>query len=160
MRTGREGYDGLYVQEELRKALEKNLQDSVRIQGASAFARKVDQGPLEKCQLSLYGQYRRNIGKVVKNGDDSDIEKARAKYGNGYQVGELSLADPFEALYFDRYGKGLDGSDLPSKLGGMIPCRRCGLLMGMSGKMMPPYCPVCGHITPLGEFIRDGYYKK
>lgn len=159
MRVDSEGYDGLYVREELRKAYRKDLWRNVKVHGASGLARHVDEQPLERCQVSMYAQYHDNIARTVGESSD-DVEKARAKYGSGYQVGELSLADPFEKLYYDRYGRGLDGSPMPSKLGGMIPCRRCGLMMGMSAKMMPPNCPRCGFITPLGEFIRDGYYKK
>lgn len=153
-----EGFDGQYVHEEIRKVCKNNLPRTLKANGAYSLARHVDEQPLINCQLSLYGQYRNNLNRTVPEIDDS-VQKARSRYGSGYQVGEIPLTQSFEEMYFNLYGTGLDGSPYPTMIGQGYTCQ-CGLKFGMSPKMMPPNCPICGRITPLGRFIKDGYYKK
>lgn len=161
VKTTREGQDGQDVHEEIRKVYKHNLHDTLKANGAYRLARHVDEQPLIKAQLQMYDQYHRNLQRSVKYIDsDEGVQKARDRYGSGYGVGELSLTEPFERIYFDRYGVGFDGSPFPSRIGGGYVCPGCGLKMLMSMKTAPPNCPICGRITPLGRFIRDGYYKR
>ena len=157
VKTTAEG-DGQYLREEMHKAITNDLKHSIRVRGASKIARYVDEQPLVNAQLSLYGQYRRNLSRNKEL--DDNVQKARSKYGSGYGVGEFSLSQSFEEIFFNYYGCDYYGRPFPPKIGEGYTCPGCGLKMLTSMKTVNPNCPVCGRITPLGMAIRDGIYKR
>ena len=162
VRTTRLGADGQLVEETFRDNYRKNpdlLKKSLKANGAYRLARFVDEKPLVNAQLKMYNDYTRNLTRTVGYNDEQ-VEKARAKYGNGYGIGEFSLTEPLESIYFKAYGCGFDGSPFPTKIGQGYVCPGCGLKMLSSPKMWPENCPICGRITPLGMVVRDGIYKR
>lgn len=156
----REGADGQYVHEEIRRNLRQNLRPVLKANGAVALARHVDEQPLINAQLRMYSEYTSNLKRTIKSESDDDVQKARGRYGSGYGVGEFSLTEPLEKVFYDHYGVGFDGSPYPTRIGAGWTCPKCGLRMVSSPKMWPERCPICGMMTPLGMVIRDGIYKR
>lgn len=149
--------DKEYVKEEIRKDLTRNMNQMTKSVDSFKLARQVDSAPLEKCMLKRYGQYKDGLARTVSQ--DDEMEKARGRYGNGYRPAEMPLNMPFEAEYFDRYGRGYN-SLAPSRVGENYRCPKCGLQFATSMKLAPQECPVCHTITPIGQYVRDGYYKR
>ena len=125
-----------YVKEEIRKQLTSDI---------NKLSRSVD-------STSLARQARTVT-------QDDEMEKARRKYGNGYRPAEMPLNMPFEAEYFDKYGRGYNGS-APTRIGENYRCPGCGLQFATSMKLAPKECPICHRITPIGQYVQDGYYKR
>lgn len=146
-----------YVKEEIRKKLTSDISNLSRSVDSTSLARQVDSSPLEKCMLHRYGQYKQGLARTVAN--DDEMEKARRKYGNGYRPAEMPLNMPFEAEYFDKYGRGYNGT-APTRIGEYYRCPGCGLQFATSMKLAPKECPVCHRITPIGQYVQDGYYKR
>jgi len=146
------------TKEEIRKEVAHDVANQVRINRAYKIARHVDEGLLTRAVLNQYKQYESNIKRTVTTDDDA-VEKNRGTYGSGFHQAEIPLEKPLAQIYYDAYGKGLDGSDCPSGVNEQYRCPFCGTQFQMSPKFLPDYCP-CGHITPMGELKRDGFWKR
>ena len=146
------------VREEIRAEVRKDLNKHARISDSYKLARHVDDGLLTKTIENQYRSYTNNILRTVTT-DDEAVEKNRNTYGSGFHRAEIPLEIPLAKIYFDAYGQGLDGSDCPSGVNEKYRCPFCGTRFEMTPKNMPEFCP-CGHITPLGRLIQDGFYKR
>lgn len=146
------------VREEIRAEVGKELSKHTRISPAHKLARHVDEGILTKAIENQYRGYTNNILRTVTT-DDEQVEKNRGRYGSGFHRAEIPLEIPLAKIYFDAYGEGFDGADTPNGVNEKYKCPFCGTKFEMSPKNMPEFCP-CGHITPLGRLIKDGFYKR
>lgn len=145
------------VKEEIRHEIKIDLKNYSRVNDPRKVARFIDQQPLEKCVVSQYAQYRNNLKRTLE--DDPQIEKVRDKHTTGYHPSDVPLEESFAEIYFNLMGHGVDGSDTPTGINEKYKCPFCGLRYEMSMKLMPEFCR-CGHITPLGELIKIGFYKR
>lgn len=88
-----------------------------------------------------------------KTEDADDMQKYRDSYrksGSGIDCRDFDLDQSFEKIYFDYFGHGYNGSPVMNRPGEAYKCP-CGVSMEMDMRLAPKYCPVCKHITPLGE---------
>lgn len=152
--------DNQEVKEQIRKNLRTDLKAVSKANDTYKLARTVDEKALTSCVLSQYGQFRKNIIKTV-DVDADNVEKSRGRYGSGYHPAEVSLANPFEQIYFDKMGQGIFGTESPDRIGTNWVCSGCGLKFMQSMKLMPEECPVCHRLTPRGRLNKDrpNWYK-
>lgn len=149
------------VKEEIRQDIKPQLRRTIKASGDIAkLARHVDEQPLDKMVISSYSEYESNIKRTV--GDDPAVEKNRARYGVGYHPAEVPLSSPFQKIYFDLMGQGINGTASPSTLKEEYVCPGCGLRFAQSMKLMALTCPVCGRLTPRGRLTKEipDWYKR
>ena len=153
--------DGLEFSEDVRKDSKSNLRRYARSVDTFKLARTVDEQALEKCMVTQYGEYRKNLARTIGENMD-DMEKARNRYGSGFRLAEIPLNMSFEEIYFNNMGKGINGSDMPSRIGEEYVCPGCGLRFQTSMKLAPQECPICKRPTPLGQLMKDNpsWYKR
>ena len=150
--------DGQDLSEGIRKEVTKNFNTFAKSNSAYKLARHVDGQVLDKCMVSIYGQYENNLNRQI--GEDPQVEKNRGRYGSGYHPAEVNLTTPFEKIFFDNMGRGYNSS-APSRIGEEYVCP-CGLKFGMSQKLAPLECPICHRLTPRGMLTKDNpsWYKR
>ena len=153
--------DGQEFSEDVRKDSQKNLRRYSKAVDARKLARTVDQQALEKCMVHKYAQYRNNLARTIGEEMD-DIEKARGRYGGGFHRAEIPLNISFEQIYYDNIGKGINGTEAPSRIGEEYICPGCGLRFQTSMKLAPLECPICKRLTPLGQLMKanPSWYKR
>ena len=89
------------------------------------------------------------------------MQKAREtqKWAGAVDARSFALDQSLEEIYFNYYGEGFDGGPVIDRPGASYVCP-CGLKMMMEPKLLPPQCPTCGRLTPIGKLQRDGVLKR
>lgn len=153
--------------ENLRKSYMKDLFTDSRLLSNAAIARNVDAEAVNKCRLSTFGQMGSlNRRMIYRTEDYEDMEKARDKKVDATKLADKADAREFgldqyvEEMYFNYYGHGYDGGPVCDRPNAPWICPGCGLKVMMSMKLMKTECPICKHITPIGELKRDGVIKR
>lgn len=147
--------------EEMRKDVTHDIVKHIKVSPSYKVARFVDQPVLEKTVLHQYGGFKG----VMRKADTEGIEKARSTYGESVDTsGRLRVAEvptdlSIESEYFNRYGHGFYGAS-PDPMHQSYICPKCGLKMLMDLGVMGETCPRCHALTPLGQLVKDGYYRK
>ena len=146
--------------EDIRKDAMRNINQISGSSDARKFGRIVDRDAVTKCRLRTFAQWNRGLNKLHSSENGSNYEKHRRHYGNGYHLGEIPLGTSIESLYFEKYGEGFDGTDVPARIGEHYVCWKCGLKYDMGAVSLPLECHRCKTETPLGRLVRDGWYRR
>lgn len=153
--------------ENLRKSYSQNLFTDARLLSNSTIARNVDAEAVNKCRLSTFAQMSGLTKHMIHRTEEyQDMEKARdksvlaSKLDDKLDPREWGLDQYVEEVYFNYYGHGYDGGPVCDKPNAPWICPGCGLKVMMSMKFMRTNCPICKHITPIGELKRDGVLKR
>lgn len=153
--------------ENLRKNYSNDLFSNARLLSNSNIARNVDAEAVNKCRLSMFGQMSSMTNKMANRSEDYEqMEKARSKSVDASKLEdkldprEFGLDQYVEQIYFNYYGHGYDGGPVCDRPNAPWICPGCGLKVMMSMKLMRTNCPICKHITPIGELKRDGVIKR
>ena len=144
--------------ESFRKDLLKDIYTNARNVDSAILARNVDFEAVNKARLTMYGNQRRAVAKMVNSTEDAnDMEKYREKVGGRYGADavDFALEEEVEAIYFNYYGEGFDGGPVMDWPGKGYKCP-CGIRFMMVAKSFPEECPKCRRLTPRGKLIRDG----
>ena len=153
--------------EDLRKNYSNDLFSNARLLSNANIARNVDAEAVNKCRLSMFGQMSSLTNRMVNRSEDYEqMEKARSKSVDASKLDdkldprEFGLDQYVEQIYFNYYGHGYDGGPVCDRPNAPWICPGCGLKVMMSMKLMRTNCPICKHITPIGELKRDGVIKR
>lgn len=122
-----------------------------------------DETALQKAREGIIKQQQQAVYNLTNRTDDAnDMQKYRDSYrraGEGIDCRDFDLHQSFEKLYFDCFGHGYNGSPVMNRPGEAYKCP-CGVSMEMDMRLAPKYCPVCKHITPLGEIEQAGVMRR
>jgi len=148
--------------EDIRKDANRNLSKISQVHNAPKIGRLVDANALIKTRITDYGAWD-NRAKILQKSENGEMyEKYRNGYGNGFHTAEFALGQSLEALFYNVYQEGFDGTPIPPRLGEPYTCTniRCRHHYSMPITALPLECTVCGRETPLGRLVYDGHYKR
>lgn len=156
-----------YIGEEIRKDMSKKslTARASTLNSVNKIARIVDKEAIKKCRLTQlknweYGiQHKFNkTDQYIKYEKDRDNAHRHGRTG-AFHIGDLPVGVTVEKMYYDAYGEGFDGTDIPARLGEHYECWHCHRKFMMAPAQLPLKCG-CGTETPLGRLVADGWLRR
>ena len=154
--------DGQEVAELMRKDVKRNIKSVVKSTPTYKIARFVDQPVLEKTVLSQYGQFNRNMRKADYDEKQHAMRGKQAQntvWGDRLNVFDVPLNLSIEGKYYDTFGHGFRTSR-PDSMHQAIFCKKCGCKYLGDPAVQDLKCPRCGALTPIGELVEAGVYRR
>lgn len=154
--------DGQEIAEKMRKDVKKNIQHSVKTTPTFKVARFVDQDVLEKTVLSQYGKYNSNMRKADYDEKQHAMrgrQSANTVWNDRLNAFDVPLNLSIEGLYFNTFGHGFR-TEQPDSMHQAIFCPKCGLKYLGDPALQDLRCPRCKALTPIGELVEAGVYKR
>lgn len=154
--------DGQEVAERMRKAVKQDLQANVKSTPSYKVARFVDQPVLEKTIVHQYAKFNSNMRKADYDERQHSMRGRQVEntvYNDKLNVFDVPLNLSIEGKYFDTFGHGFR-TETPDSMHQAIYCKKCGLKYLGDPANQDLHCPRCGALTPIGELVQAGVYKR
>ncbi len=152
-------------QQDLDKAVKRDLYTNARIIEPRMLLRSVDQEAINRSRMGRMFKESASIVRRDKNGDEEDWrekQRARTDIKRGHHILEMSLAEMhyLPVVYYNTYGVGHNGSACVDEDGQGWDCPHCRTHFQTTLATLPLYCPRCGETTPMGRMVEDGVLKR
>lgn len=157
------------IRETYREGLRKefggdlHLYDNVRICDSPLLLRWVDEDVINKARLGIFKDQSRVTRRAMeRTGDADQTHKYRDSWkaaGSGLDARDFDLDQTVEEIYFNHFQHGFNGSPVVDRPGTEYNCP-CGVTMDMDMRTAPMRCPVCRHLTPVGELAEAGVMRR
>jgi hypothetical protein len=153
--------------EEIRKAMTDPmaLAHSVKVNRYSNLARIVDKEAVVKCRVKQFTTHEKALQRKFEKTDqyikyEKDRERAH-RHGrtDSFHPGDVNVGMSIAKLYWDVYGEGFDGTDVPAGRMEHYQCWKCYHKYKMIPESLPITCK-CGTDTPLGRLWHDGWLHR
>ena len=152
-----------YAREETRKEILANFNMHMEANSSTLLAKMVDEEAVIKGRVNMYAQWRHAVQDGLRHSPDvENYERHRNAYSSGYHTAEVPLHESIEAMFWEEFNEGFDGSDYPTRQGEFYVCRNpnCRQKYMVIPELLPMECKRCGEPTPLGMLVACGRIKR